>query len=182
MTPGSGNTHDDTVKRALIIAAILGFAILLATFTGKPREGNIETGISAPDFTLTALDGMPVALSDHQGKGVMLFFWGTWCGICVEEMPMITKLADEYISSEFSLISVAVDDRPADLRQMLQHLEKQGISISFPILLDPERKVNRAYKVRGVPYIVFINRDGKIAQSYVGEVGESYLRDTIESL
>ena len=166
----------------MLIVAIIGVAIALATFTGKPSDGNMGTGEVAPDFTLPALDGSQVTLSDYRGKGVMLLFWGTWCGYCVQEMPLISKIADEFVSDDFSILSIAVNDRPSHLTKFLQSMKEEGVPIEFPILLDPKGVLKQDYKLQGVPYFVFINGEGEVTQSYVGEVGEGYLREAIESL
>jgi len=178
----SNSASRETVTRALLIVGIIGIAIALATFTGKPSDGNMNDGESAPDFTLPTLDGSEVTLSDFRGKGVMLMFWGTWCGYCVQEIPLIVKMADDYVSDDFSILSIALNDRPSHLKKFLQSMKDEGVAINFPILLDPKGALKKDYKLQGVPYFVFINGDGVVTQSYVGEVGESYLRESIEAL
>ena len=182
MSKQANSASRETVTRALLIVGIIGIAIALATFTGKPSDGNMKEGESAPDFTLPALDGSEISLSDYRGQGVMLMFWGTWCGYCVQEMPLITKMADDYGSDDFSILSIAINDRPGHLRKFLESMKNEGVAIDFPILLDPKGALKKDYKLQGVPYFVFINGEGTITQSYVGEVGESYLREAIEAL
>src|SRR5690625_4297652 len=59
------------------------------------EEMGLIPGSTAPDFSLTTLDGESVRLSDFRGQKIMLNFWATWCAPCRAEMPDMQKFYDD---------------------------------------------------------------------------------------
>src|SRR5258708_8010116 len=85
----------------------------------KARHGNSSAAIGgrskvqgqpAPDFSLTAVDGKTVKLSDFRGKAVLLNFWATWCEPCKIEMPWFVDLQNKYGPQGLQVVGVAMDD------------------------------------------------------------------------
>jgi peroxiredoxin len=111
----------------------------------------------APDFTLHAADGRNVRLDELRGQVVLVNFWATWCGPCREEMPRLDQLYAKYRKSGFVLLGVNIDDNPATALSTAQKL-----NVSFPILLDTDKKVSKLYNLTDMPSTVVIDRDGKV--------------------
>ncbi|HLV86193.1 MAG TPA: TlpA disulfide reductase family protein [Candidatus Sulfotelmatobacter sp.] len=112
------------------------------------------------DFTLTDLGGQPWHLRDLQGKVVLVNFWATWCPPCRKEMPDLQALYDKYKGQGFVVLSIS-DEDAGKVRPFIE--EKK---ISYPVLLDPGRKVNDAFIVEGIPKSFVYDREGKlVAQS-----------------
>lgn len=112
------------------------------------------------DFTLTDLSGKTWHLQDLRGKVVLLNFWATWCPPCRKEMPDLQALYDKY--KESGLVVLAISDEEAGKVQPFIAERK----ISYPVMLDPGRKVNDLYRVEGIPKTFVYDRDGKmVAQS-----------------
>ena len=107
-------------------------------------------------FTLTALDGKTYTLAGLKGHVVLLNFWATWCPPCRKEMPDMEKLYQQFKSK--GLIVLAVSDEDRDTVATFEGKQKY----SFPILLDPDRKVNDAFNVEGIPKSFLFDRDGKL--------------------
>jgi peroxiredoxin len=112
------------------------------------------------DFTLTDLNGKEWTLKRLQGKVVVVNFWATWCPPCRKEMPDLDALYQRFENE--GLVILAISDESVDkVRPFIA--EK---NISYPILLDPGRKVNELFQVEGIPKSFVYNRDGKlVAQS-----------------
>lgn len=111
-------------------------------------------------FTLTALDGKTYNLDALRGKVVLLNFWATWCPPCRREMPDMEKLYQRYSSK--GLVVLAVSDEKRETVE--DFLKKQNYT--FPVLLDPGRKVNTAFGIEGIPNSFLFDRQGKlVAQS-----------------
>ena len=112
------------------------------------------------DFTLTDLQGGNWHLKDLQGKVVLVNFWATWCPPCRKEMPDLQALYDKYKEQGFVVLAIS-DEEAAKVSPFI--VERK---ISYPVLLDPGRKVNDAFVVEGIPKSFVYDRKGKIvAQS-----------------
>ena len=71
----------------IVLVAAVGYS-LYANFT-KDKVQKVEIGKKAPDFALVDLNGQKHQLSDYEGQGVFLNFWGTFCKPCEKEFPYI---------------------------------------------------------------------------------------------
>lgn len=139
----------------------------------------------APELAgIKAWDGQPVTLQSLRGQVVLLEFWGTWCGPCIESMPKLVALYDRF--HERGLAVVAVHDDSVD---SLDHYrakvapiraEHWGRSdLPFPVAIDggglqpipgQDRKARgittACYGISGFPTAVLIDRDGNVVGEF----------------
>ncbi|MCU1237947.1 MAG: Redoxin domain protein, partial [Candidatus Solibacter sp.] len=108
-------------------------------------------------FTLTSLDGKTYTLDGLRGKIVLLNFWATWCPPCRKEMPDMEKLYRTYEKKGLTVIAVSDEDRETVANFMAKN------NYTFPIALDPGRKVNLAFSVEGIPKSFIFDREGRLA-------------------
>src|SRR5581483_542410 len=137
--------------------------------------GNLQ-GPTAPDFTLTSLDGKTVKLSDFRGKAVLLNFWATWCEPCKFEMPWFVDLQKKYGPQGLQVLGVAMDD--ASPKEIAQFAQKLGVN--YPIVIGKE-SVGDQYG--GIPYLpstFYIDREGRIVDRVFGLVGRSDIEANIQ--
>lgn len=121
----------------------------------------VKVGQSAPDFTVTTIDGKTFKLSEYRGKTIMLQFTASWCSVCRKEMPYIEKEIWLPLKEKaFVLIGI---DRNESLDVVAKFSQKT--KITYPLALDPEAKVFSLYsrKDAGVTRNVIIDPQGKIA-------------------
>ena len=112
------------------------------------------------DFTLKDLSGKSWALSELRGKVVLVNFWATWCPPCRKEMPDLETLYARFGSKGFVVLGIS-DEEAAKVEPFIRERK-----MSFPVLLDPGRKVNDAFVVDGIPKSFVYDREGKlVAQS-----------------
>lgn len=112
------------------------------------------------DFTLSDLQGKSWHLRELKGKVVLVNFWATWCPPCRKEMPDLQALYDNYKDQGFVVLSIS-DEESAKVAPFIAERK-----ISYPVLLDPGRKVNDAFVVEGIPKSFVYDREGKlVAQS-----------------
>ena len=112
------------------------------------------------DFTLTDLQGKTWHLADLKGKVVLVNFWATWCPPCRKEMPDLQAVYGKYKGQGFVVLSIS-DEEDAKVRPFIAERET-----SYPVLLDPGRKVAEAFVVEGIPKSFVYDREGKlVAQS-----------------
>ena len=126
-----------------------------ATQAQEPEE---EQRQAAPDFTVYDAEGNQVALSQMQGKPVILNFWATWCGYCVAEMPEFQAVFEEY-GDQIHFMMVNVTDGFQETQSMAQSfIAEQGFA--FPVYYDLELSATNAYGVNAMPVTYFIDADG----------------------
>ena len=112
------------------------------------------------DFTLKDLQGKAWSLKGLRGKVVLLNFWATWCPPCRKEMPDLEALYLKF--KDQGLIVLAVSDE--DAAKVSPFLAERNIT--YPVLLDPGRKVNEQLQIEGIPKSFIYDRGGKlVAQS-----------------
>jgi len=160
------------VPGAAIIAAVMFVAFAgLAARAAEPAP--------APDFTLPAMDGSELRLSELKGQVVMVNFWATWCGPCRQEMPLLQQLQAKYEPLGFTLVGINVEPDSAGALTWLQKAP-----VTFPILFDRQNEVAERFGVQGMPSSVFIDRAGKVRHVHRGyQPGdESKYADMVRSL
>lgn len=125
-------------------------------------------------FTVTGLDGQTYTLAGLNGRVVLLNFWATGSSLCRKEMPDMEKLYHRYQQKGLTVIAVSYEDRA----RVEQFLAKN--SYSFPIALDPDRKVNTAFSVEGVPKSFIFDREGRLAAQTIHMRTESRLLELLK--
>jgi peroxiredoxin len=108
------------------------------------------------DFTLTDLHGMKWTLKELGGKVVLVNFWATWCPPCRKEMPDLDALYKRF--KDQGLVILAISDEDAGKVRLFVAQQK----ITYPILLDPGRKVNQLFQIEGIPKSFVYDRTGRL--------------------
>jgi len=121
-------------------------------------------GKAAPNFKLPLLEGGELELADLKGKNVVLLdFWATWCGPCRKAMPALVEVAKEYESKGVLYLAVNLREDPAKIRA---YLKSAGLKIRVP--LDKDGSVAENYKVRGIPTMAIVDKQGIVRDVHVG--------------
>jgi peroxiredoxin len=143
----------------LCVAAGAVFALL-----ASPPEEPVGRGSRAPEFSLPRLGAeAPVRLAELRGRVVLVNFWATWCRPCEDEMPAMQRLYETLAGTRFELLAISVDEDPALVEQF-----RDRLGLTFPILLDPEQRVARAWQTFRFPETLLVGPDGQVIERYVG--------------
>ena len=172
-------------KKTLILAAIALIVLLAGAYrlyamlgarqegaqlaTAAPQETETTSlgenvaettvpAVTAPDFTVYTLDGIPVSLSDFFGKPIVLNFWASWCGPCKRELPDFQEVYDEVGSDVQFLIVNMTDGSRETVETASAYLADQGYT--FPAYYDTQLSAAIAYGVSAIPCTYFIDAQG----------------------
>jgi peroxiredoxin len=134
--------------------SVCSFADVSASASLGSRGGE---NLAAPDFTLETAGGKTVSLKDFKGKGVILFFFASWCPYCRQKLPSLSKNYSRYQSENIQLLAINAGESKAKVSAFAAK-EK----LPFDILLDVDSKTSGAYDVVGIPTFVLISKDGRV--------------------
>jgi len=153
----------------LVVAALLPLALvalwvaLLAT-RSLPTAGP-QVGDPAPNFALADLDGRPVRLADLAGRPVIVNFWASWCGPCVEEFPILARALDAHGMDGLAVIGIVVRDNSEAARGFMTRMDA-----GWPAAMDPGEEVARRFGIYAPPETFFIDQNGTIAGRQIGQL------------
>jgi peroxiredoxin len=147
----------------VIVAVITGGAV--AGVKLAPDIFPVEVGSRAPDFKAVDLaSGDTVQLSDFQGSVVLLNIWATWCEPCRYEMPSIERLHLALGGDGLKVLAVSIDEADAETVREFQ----RRYNLTFAVLHDRSRAIERIYQTTGVPESFVLNREGRIVKKVIG--------------
>jgi len=150
----------------VLLVALLGAFLLSRTPAGTPTAiGNV-----APDFALADLDGNPIRLADLRGRPVIVNFWASWCGPCVEEFPLLSDAATRHADDGLVVVGIVWQDRSEAARDFMA---RNGAT--WAAAMDPGERVATDYGILGPPETYFIGRDGTIVARQIGQISAASL-------
>jgi len=136
--------------------------------------GAIGPGDIAVDFVVPTLDGNSVQLSDLRGRPVVLYFFATWCGSCTFDMPVMETFYQQETDSGLVVLAVDVGQSESTVRDFVA----EG-GYTFPVGLDGNMDIGRAYRLLGFPSTYFIDSDGVIRHVRMGQVSKEILEERV---
>lgn len=122
-------------------------------------------GKAAPDFELPLLggNGKKFHLAESKGHIVVLDFWATWCGPCLQTMPLVEKVIDDFADQGVQLVGVNLEEQA---KQITSTLERHKMHLT--VAMDQDGVVAGKYEASAIPQTVVIDREGKIVRLFVG--------------
>ena len=189
-------------KLAAVAAVAVIFCALGVVFGSKTKDAAPLTTSIAPTSTpghggqahsastnlyartLDDLSGKPQALSQWKGTPLLINFWATWCGPCVQEMPELSSIAKEEAAKDatkrFNVIGIGIDSTVAMSEFAAKH------NIKYPLLVggmggtDIAREFGNANG--GLPFTVLIGADGQVRKTYLGKLKFDELKADLAGL
>jgi thiol-disulfide isomerase/thioredoxin len=167
------NTQDDISMRKSVRWVLIPAAFIVLYLAGRYvylRPTHVE-GEVAPEIVGNLPDGEPFELADLRGNYVLLDFWGSWCGPCIQNIPAFQDLYSEYQSGPyetakgFEIVSIAIERDASRWSRALDrfqpawpyHLLDQTGSLRFF-----NGSISRAYGVKQLPTKILLNPDGEL--------------------
>jgi len=150
-----------------VLGALLGYLWLAPA--GQP---------AAPQANFADIQGNNFTLEQLRGKPVIVNFWATECPGCVNEIPLLVDMYKKHSAQNLVIIGVAMGyDPESQVREMVRRK-----NMNYPIVLDSQDDLVKAFNIKVTPTTVFIGKDGKIYKRKLGEMSHTELETTIQSL
>ncbi len=154
---------------AFIMILVLLLAYLWLAPSGQPP---------APEVNFTDIHGNQFTLSDLKGRPVIINFWATECPGCVNEIPLLIESYKKYQSNGLLIIGVAMAyDPESQVKEMVRQK-----NMRYPIVLDTQEVLGKAFSIKVTPTTLFIDKDGNIHKRKLGEILHTELETTIHDL
>jgi peroxiredoxin len=187
---GSGRAAGWSRRRLGAVVAGAGIAVVAVGLAARWRFGAGSTGGGplvggeAPDFTLPALGGTKLTLSQLRGGPVVLNFWATWCAPCKDELPELEQVYRDYKDRGLVVLAVSEDDE-SSFRQVRPYVRRGSPRVgayTFPVALDTEREVARRYRLAGLPGTYLIDAAGIVRAVYPGPITRQGLLELLPTV
>ena len=145
---------------ALACAMVLAAGVVLPS----GPAGSVEIGDTPPDYLGKTTKGAEIWLSESAGKIRIVTFWATWCAPCIKELPVLNAVQMKGGADRIQVVAVNINDRKNDFRRALRVLDDYEIEFVF----DRKKKVSTAYDVEGIPHMLIVDVDGRVAFRHIG--------------
>ncbi|WP_318508457.1 TlpA disulfide reductase family protein [Bacillus sp. T3] len=156
--------------KILVLAGVIGlfvyFGISLAT-----KGEHTDVGEAAYNFELEDINGKVTKLSDYKGQMVVVNYFATWCGPCVDEAPELQAFETEY-GDKYKLLILDLGETQDRVKKFVK---KHKTTSTY--LFDFNRKVSKQYNVTGQPETFIIDKQGIIREHYIGPITKDELYD-----
>lgn len=157
-------------KMVFFMAAFAALLLLSACDPGQ-RNGSLQVGDKAPDFTVTDMKGGEISLHACTGHPVILRFWSTDCIYCRADTPIFNEYFNKYKDKGLKVVYLNTGASQEEISQFVSDL-----AIPFPVVMDGGGTVASLYRVKVVPQTIVIDPDQKIVAAVLGGVGKAELQ------
>ena len=143
------------------LALALLFALVLPAGAEELKRWSGPT----PPLELADLEGRKHRLADYRGSAVVVNFWATWCVPCRDEMPSLERLRTSVEGRPVVILAVNLAEPDSRVRKFLD-----AVPVRFPILMDRDSGVAKAWQAKLLPATYIIGPDGVIRYRHLGEL------------
>lgn len=163
---------EKVMKRVFVFVVSLLVLGSLARVNAQEKETLVKVGDDVPEFVVEMFDGQKINIKDLKGKIVLINFWATWCPPCQEELKRVQKeILDRFKGKDFVFLAIS---REESKEQVKKFRERNGYT--FPMGLDPERKIYSKFATATIPRNFIIDKKGKIVEIEVGYTKEAFAK------
>jgi peroxiredoxin len=180
-------------RHSSLLAAWAAVSLLAATPLDAQQTKTVRVGVQpeqqrmlAPEFSLKDATGKTVRLSAYRGQVVLLDFWATACGGCVEEIPAFVEIAQAYSGRGLATVGVSEDIVYEDLKGPEEAWSRvkpfvRDHKMRYAVLMGDDQ-VTAVYGIKALPLTYLLDTRGRIAATYLGVVDRANLEANINLL
>src|SRR5512139_2341588 len=147
------------MKRLLAAVAMS----LSLTSAGHAAGFEARAGTAAPALQVQDLQGVAKTLADYRGKVVLVNFWASWCPPCLREMPSLERLRVKMAGRPLEIVALDSAETAEEVSAYLSRMK-----LGFPILLDPDGRNTRRWKVFALPTSFLLDAEGRVRYVLTG--------------
>lgn len=137
-------------------------------------------GQTAPDFTLTLLEGETVRLSAPGAAVTFLNFWATWCAPCEAEMPLLQQIAEARRGEGVQVIAVTDPDAGQTEAEVRAFLAERDLTL--PVAFETDPTLYTAFNVAQIPMTYILDAQGIVRAQHIGELHASDIDRYLDDL
>lgn len=157
-----------------ISTLLFAFFSTLATAQEMPTSGPLFAA------TLNDLDDKPVALERYKGKPLVVNFWARWCGPCRAEIPELIKFRNAH-KGKIEVLGIGIEDKAEPAKEFAK-----AYDMDYPVFVAKEQGIPLMQALgntkAGLPYTLFIDRNGQVIQRKMGIIKKPDLDAAQEAL
>jgi peroxiredoxin len=150
---------DQLIKASIAVLAVTLAVVIAYTM----QEHVVQEGDRAPNFTITTDSGKRISPRDFGGKVLVLNFWASWCGPCVQEARSLSEFQKMLAGSGVVVLGVSVDSN----EKLYENFVKR-FQLPFPTARDPKEDISALYGTAKFPESYIIDRNGRVVRKYAG--------------
>jgi peroxiredoxin len=151
--------------------------LLFLFFIGCGQKQEAEELGQAKPFLLYDTDSVAFALDDYKNKPVLIHFWADFCAHCRQEFPKIQNAYEILKPKGYEFFAVNAGQSREHVLEI-----KTTYDLTYPVLVDEEKKIAELYGVTGLPTSLFIDRTGKIREKYIGYLEEQQILNIFKKI
>jgi cytochrome c biogenesis protein CcmG/thiol:disulfide interchange protein DsbE len=173
-TPATASRRGELPRRWRVVGAVLPLLLLagwgaLLLARGAAPSG-VRVGDPAPEFAMSDLDGNPLRLGDLRGRPVIVNFWASWCGPCVEEFPLLQAAANAHEEDGLVVVGIVFRDNSEAARAFMARM-----GATWAAAMDPGEVVADRFGIYGPPETFFIDGSGVVRGRQIGQLSAAAL-------
>ena len=161
----------------LALTTLFAGAVFGEAPAAKRERPALPVGSVPEDELGKDLEGHKIRISDYHGKVVILSFWASWCGPCKKELPVLAGVVTRVGPDHLQVLAINYRDQNEPFRYVVKVLKDYPITF----LRDASSKTAKKFDVEGIPRMIIIGRDGKVAADHTG-YGEDMIPELIDQL
>lgn len=162
-----------SVVLGLVVVGLVGYSIYqnraASDTSGSAEKAALTLGDVVPDFQAQTILGKSLQLASFKGKPVILNFWASWCGPCVEEMPSLIKLVKAF-PKDIELVAISGDSNIQDIESFLKSFPEMKTVPNIHVIFDEDKSLSQKYGIYRLPESFVLGKDLKVAKKISGTI------------